>query len=150
MLVPNVPALRFLPVSDSVAEYLHRWILAIAVVGSFGLLTCGIFKVAGTSDGVTALQMDIKIDGITREIMETALDQAKEGRLHILGEMARTLSAPRDDIKGKVVAAGGKVTGSVSKNTDYLLAGEGGGSKRDKAETLGVTVISEEDLEGMI
>jgi polyribonucleotide nucleotidyltransferase len=47
------------------------------------------FKVAGTATGVTALQMDIKIDGITREIMEQALAQAREGRLHILGKMAR-------------------------------------------------------------
>ena len=51
------------------------------------------FKVAGTDSGVTALQMDIKIDGITREIMETALAQAKEGRLFILGEMAKNISA---------------------------------------------------------
>jgi polyribonucleotide nucleotidyltransferase len=52
------------------------------------------FKVAGTKDGVTALQMDIKIDGITREIMQKALDQAYEGRQHILGEMAKTISEP--------------------------------------------------------
>jgi small-conductance mechanosensitive channel len=50
LLVPKVPALRFLPMSDSTAEYLHRWIVAIAVVGSFGLLTCGIFRLAGTSE----------------------------------------------------------------------------------------------------
>ncbi len=50
LLVPNVPALRFLPMSDSTAGYLHRWIVAIAVVGSFGLLTCGIFRLAGTSE----------------------------------------------------------------------------------------------------
>jgi small-conductance mechanosensitive channel len=50
LLVPNVPALRFLPMSDSTAAYLHRWTMAIAVVGSFGLLTCGIFRLAGTSE----------------------------------------------------------------------------------------------------
>jgi len=61
-----------------------------------------------------------------------------------------TLSAPRNDVKAKVVAAGGKVTGSISKNTNFLLAGEGGGSKRDKAESLEVPVISEEDLEAML
>ena len=53
------------------------------------------FKVAGTADGVTALQMDIKINGITKEIMEVALTQAKAGRLHILGEMNKVLSASR-------------------------------------------------------
>ncbi|CAN0598536.1 unnamed protein product, partial [Laminaria digitata] len=53
------------------------------------------FKVAGTSEGITALQMDIKIQGITDEIMEIALDQANAARLHILGEMAKVISAPR-------------------------------------------------------
>ena len=53
------------------------------------------FKVAGTDDGVTSLQMDIKIAGITEEIMKVALEQAKGGRLHILGEMAKAITASR-------------------------------------------------------
>ena len=53
------------------------------------------FKVAGTAEGITALQMDIKIDGITGEIMSTALDQARAGRLHILNEMKLSISEPR-------------------------------------------------------
>jgi polyribonucleotide nucleotidyltransferase len=56
------------------------------------------FKVAGTAEGITALQMDIKIQGITEEIMRIALAQAKEGRLHILGEMANALTAPRAEL----------------------------------------------------
>ncbi len=56
------------------------------------------FKVAGTAEGVTALQMDIKIEGITEEIMKQALAQAKTGRLHILGEMANALTAPRQEL----------------------------------------------------
>ncbi len=56
------------------------------------------FKVAGTSEGVTSLQMDIKITGITKEIMEQALAQAKDGRLHILGEMAKALTSAREDL----------------------------------------------------
>jgi len=56
------------------------------------------FKVAGTSEGVSALQMDIKIDGITEEIMKTALAQAKAGRLHILGEMSNALTTPRSEL----------------------------------------------------
>ena len=56
------------------------------------------FKVAGTSNGVSALQMDIKIEGITEEIMKQALQQAKAGRLHILGEMANALTAPRSEL----------------------------------------------------
>ena len=54
------------------------------------------FKVAGTREGITALQMDIKIDGITREIMEQALSQARAGRLHILDEMDKALASPRE------------------------------------------------------
>ena len=61
-----------------------------------------------------------------------------------------TLSAPRDDIAARILSAGGKVSGAVSKNTHYLLAGEGGGSKLDKALTLGVAVIGEAELEGLL
>src|SRR5262249_45268773 len=53
------------------------------------------FKVAGTKDGVTALQMDIKVEGVTPEIMKVALEQAREGRLHILGEMNKVIQEPR-------------------------------------------------------
>ncbi|HRQ64982.1 MAG TPA: polyribonucleotide nucleotidyltransferase, partial [Xanthomonadaceae bacterium] len=56
------------------------------------------FKVAGTSEGISALQMDIKIDGITEEIMKIALAQARDGRLHILGEMAKVIDAPRQEM----------------------------------------------------
>ncbi|MRU32300.1 polyribonucleotide nucleotidyltransferase, partial [Xylella fastidiosa subsp. multiplex] len=56
------------------------------------------FKVAGTSEGVSALQMDIKIEGITEEIMRQALQQAKVGRRHILGEMDKALAAPRAEL----------------------------------------------------
>ena len=56
------------------------------------------FKVAGTKDGITSLQMDIKITGITFEIMEQALSQAKDGRVHILGEMNKALSSSRSDV----------------------------------------------------
>src|SRR5690606_34431825 len=56
------------------------------------------FKVAGTSEGISALQMDIKIQGITEDIMKVALAQAKQGRLHILGEMAQALTAPREEL----------------------------------------------------
>lgn len=61
-----------------------------------------------------------------------------------------TLSAPRNEIKDRIQTAGGKVSGSISSKTDYLLSGEGGGSKRDKAETLGVTIISEADLDELL
>jgi len=56
------------------------------------------FKVTGSANGITALQMDIKISGVTKEIMTQALEQAKEGRIHILGEMAKTIATSRDDL----------------------------------------------------
>ena len=56
------------------------------------------FKVAGTTNGVTALQMDIKIQGITKEIMQVALAQAREGRMHILGHMQRAIPAAREEL----------------------------------------------------
>ena len=91
------------------------------------------FKVTGTSQGITALQMDMKIEGITIDVMRTALQQAKEGRLHILGKMLETLSAPRknlnpfapriismqinpDKIKD-VIGSGGKVIRSIVEQT---------------------------------
>jgi polyribonucleotide nucleotidyltransferase len=60
------------------------------------------FKVAGTQDGITALQMDIKINGITSDIMQAALNQAKDGRLHILDKMSEALTAPRSELNGNV------------------------------------------------
>ena len=56
------------------------------------------FKVAGTDSGITSLQMDIKVNGITEEIMEKALQQAKDARVHILKEMGKTISKSRDDV----------------------------------------------------
>ena len=91
------------------------------------------FKVAGTSEGVSALQMDIKIEGITEEIMKQALQQAKAGRLHILGEMAKALTAPREELSDyaprlltikihpdkirEVIGKGGSVIQAITKET---------------------------------
>ncbi|MGR4897316.1 polyribonucleotide nucleotidyltransferase [Stenotrophomonas sp. LARHCG68] len=91
------------------------------------------FKVAGTSEGVSALQMDIKIEGITEEIMKKALEQAKAGRLHILGEMAHALTAPRAELSDyaprlltikihpdkirEVIGKGGSTIQAITKET---------------------------------
>jgi polyribonucleotide nucleotidyltransferase len=91
------------------------------------------FKVAGTSNGISALQMDIKIQGITEEIMKVALAQAKAGRLHILGEMASALTAPRAELSDfaprlitikihpdkirEVIGKGGSVIQAITKET---------------------------------
>ena len=61
-----------------------------------------------------------------------------------------TLSRARSDYKSLIEKTGGKVTGSISRSTSYLLAGEGGGSKRDKAATLGIPVITEHELQSML
>ncbi len=91
------------------------------------------FKVAGSEQGISALQMDIKIEGITEEIMRIALDQAKQGRLHILGEMAKALSTPREEMSEfaprlltlkihpdkirEVIGKGGSVIQAITKET---------------------------------
>jgi len=89
------------------------------------------FKVAGTKDGITSLQMDIKITGITFEIMEQALSQAKDGRVHILGEMNKALSASRADV-GKHTPKMEKIT--VDKKDIAAVIGKGGATIREIVE----------------
>jgi len=95
------------------------------------------FKVAGTAEGVTALQMDIKIGGVTKDIMQQALKQAREGRLHILGKMAETLSAPRAEMSSFAP----RIT-TIYVKTDKIrdVIGTGGKNIRNITETTGVTV----------
>jgi len=100
------------------------------------------FKVAGTEDGVTALQMDIKIDGITREIMERALEQAKEGRLHILGEMAKTLGAPREDMSEYAPRI---ISFKIHPEKIRDVIGKGGATIRSITEETGTTIDIEDD-----
>jgi polyribonucleotide nucleotidyltransferase len=95
------------------------------------------FKVTGTADGITACQMDIKIDGLRYDIMEQALDQAREGRLHILGKLVETIATPREDVKkhapkiimrtipgafiGALIGPGGKVIQELQKATGTTI-----------------------------
>ncbi len=95
------------------------------------------FKVAGTKDGITSLQMDIKITGITFEIMEQALKQAKDGRIHILGEMNKALSKSREDV-GKHTPKMEKIT--VDKKDIATVIGKGGATIRDIVEVSGAKV----------
>ena len=95
------------------------------------------FKVAGTKDGITSLQMDIKITGITFEIMEQALSQAKDGRVHILGEMNKALSASRSDV-GKHTPKMEKIT--VDKKDIAAVIGKGGATIREIVEKSGAKV----------
>ncbi len=95
------------------------------------------FKVAGTKDGITSLQMDIKITGITFEIMEQALKQAKDGRIHILGEMNKSLSKSRADV-GKHTPKMEKIT--VDKKDIATVIGKGGATIREIVEVSGAKV----------
>jgi len=96
------------------------------------------FKVTGTADGITACQMDIKIQGLSMDIMEKALLQAKEGRIHILNKITETIAEPRADVKphapkmvmmeipkdfiGAVIGPGGKIIQQMQKDTDTVIA----------------------------
>ncbi|MBP2615838.1 polyribonucleotide nucleotidyltransferase [Chryseobacterium jejuense] len=96
------------------------------------------FKVTGTADGITACQMDIKIQGLSMDIMEKALMQARDGRLHILNKITETISEPRADVKphapkmvvmeiakdfiGAVIGPGGKIIQQMQKDTDTVIA----------------------------
>ncbi|GAB6012391.1 polyribonucleotide nucleotidyltransferase [Viscerimonas tarda] len=95
------------------------------------------FKVCGTKDGITATQMDIKVDGLSYEILENALNQAREGRLHIMGKILETLSEPREDFKlnvprieviiipkdfiGAVIGPGGKIIQGLQEETGSVI-----------------------------
>ncbi|MCC6182446.1 MAG: polyribonucleotide nucleotidyltransferase, partial [Bacteroidia bacterium] len=96
------------------------------------------FKVCGTKDGITAVQMDLKVNGLPYEVMEKALLQAKEGRLHIMGEILKTIDAPREEYKesvprfetmtipgefiGAVIGPGGKVIQDIQKKTNATIS----------------------------
>ncbi|HEB95209.1 MAG TPA: polyribonucleotide nucleotidyltransferase [Sedimenticola thiotaurini] len=103
------------------------------------------FKVAGTENGINALQMDIKIDGITREIMEIALDQARAGRLHILGEMNKAISAPRAEMSEHAPRI---ISFKIDPEKIRDVIGKGGTTIRSITEETGATVDVSDD--GMI
>jgi polyribonucleotide nucleotidyltransferase len=103
------------------------------------------FKVAGTAEGVNALQMDIKIDGITREIMEVALNQAKEGRLHILGEMNKAINAPREEMSEHAPRI---ISFKIDPDKIRDVIGKGGATIRSITEETGATIDITDD--GMV
>lgn len=100
------------------------------------------FKVAGSRDGITALQMDIKIEGITREIMQVALNQAKGARLHILGVMEQAISTPRGDISQFAPRIH---TIKISPDKIKDVIGKGGSVIRALTEETGTTIEIEDD-----
>lgn len=100
------------------------------------------FKVAGTDKGITSLQMDIKITSITEEIMKIALAQAKEGRLHILGEMAKALTAGREDVSANAPRI---TTFQIPRDKIREVIGTGGKIIREICEVTGAKVDIEDD-----
>jgi polyribonucleotide nucleotidyltransferase len=100
------------------------------------------FKVAGTKDGVTALQMDIKVEGVTPEIMKVALDQAREGRLHILGEMNKVISQPREKMSDWAPSI---ITLKIDPEKIRDVIGKGGAVIRQITEETGTTIDIEND-----
>jgi polyribonucleotide nucleotidyltransferase len=100
------------------------------------------FKVAGTHDGVTALQMDIKITSITREIMKVALDQARDGRLHILGEMNKVLSKPNETMSEWAPTI---ITMKIDPEKIREVIGKGGAVIRQITEETGTSIDIEND-----
>ena len=100
------------------------------------------FKVAGSEQGITSLQMDIKITSITEEIMRTALAQARDGRLHILGEMAKALARARESVSDNAPRI---TTFSIPKDRIREVIGPGGKVIREICETTGTKIDIEDD-----
>lgn len=116
------------------------------------------FKVTGTKDGITATQMDIKVDGLPYEVLEQALEQARQGRLHIMGEMMKVMSEPRPELKphvprivqitipgefiGAVIGTGGKVIQEIQKVTGTTIT-------ITEQDNTGIVDIFGEDKDGM-
>lgn len=114
-----------------------KWTVLSDILGDEDHLGDMDFKVTGTDKGITACQMDIKIQGLTMDIMEQALMQAKDGRMHILGEMMKTIDKPNEDVKahapklvmmeipkdfiGAVIGPGGKIIQQLQKDTDTVI-----------------------------
>ncbi len=106
------------------------------------------FKVTGTADGITACQMDIKIEGLAYNIMEAALAQARDGRLHILGKITDVLAAPKEDVKAYAPKI---ITRTIPGNFIGALIGPGGKVIQELQKATGTTiVINEVDEQGVI
>jgi polyribonucleotide nucleotidyltransferase len=120
----------------------ERFAVLVDILGDEDHLGDMDFKVAGTEEGVTALQMDIKIEGINHQIMQVALEQARKGRLHILGKMAESLTGPRQDISNFAP----RIT-TIKVNPDKIrdIIGKGGATIRALTEETGTTIDITDD-----
>jgi polyribonucleotide nucleotidyltransferase len=120
----------------------NRFAVLTDIIGDEDHLGDMDFKVAGTTQGVTALQMDIKIEGINREIMEVALKQAREGRLHILGVMNQAISTPRAELSEFAPRI---ISFKINPEKIRDVIGKGGSTIRALTEETGCTIDIEDD-----
>ncbi|MEQ8928172.1 MAG: polyribonucleotide nucleotidyltransferase [Fulvivirga sp.] len=120
------------------------------------------FKVTGTENGITATQMDIKVDGLSYEVLKQALEQAREGRLHILNEMKKTIAAPKADLKpnaprsvkltidkdliGAVIGPGGKIIQQIQKDTGATVVIE----EIDNHGEVSIFAVDQESMDGAL
>lgn len=125
-------------ISDSATK---RYAILSDILGDEDHLGDMDFKVTGTEKGITACQMDLKVDGLTYEVLEEALNQAKEGRLHILNEMKKTISQPNPDLKPHTPRA---FTIVIEKEMIGALIGPGGKVVQEIQKTTGATIVIEE------
>lgn len=141
-----------------IADSTGRYAVLSDILGDEDHLGDMDFKVTGTSDGITACQMDIKVDGLSFEVLKKALEQAREGRLHILNEMSTTINTPREDYKphaprivqmtiprefiGAVIGPGGKIIQEMQRETGATITIE-------EIDNKGVIDISSENKESI-
>jgi polyribonucleotide nucleotidyltransferase len=125
-------------ISDSATK---RYAILSDILGDEDHLGDMDFKVVGTEKGITAVQMDLKVDGLTYDILKEALDQAKEGRLHILAEMNKTISKANADLKPHTPRA---YTIVIEKEMIGAVIGPGGKVVQEIQKTTGATVVIEE------
>ena len=106
------------------------------------------FKVTGTADGITATQMDIKVDGLSYEVLAKALEQARQGRLHILGKLTECIAEPREDFRPFVPRI---VQIIIPQDSIGAVIGKGGETIQDIQKTTGTTItITEKDGKGIV
>jgi polyribonucleotide nucleotidyltransferase len=125
-------------ISDSATK---RYAILSDILGDEDHLGDMDFKVTGTEAGITACQMDLKVDGLTYDVLKQALDQARHGRLHIMNEMKKTISSPNPDLKPHAPRA---VTITIEKELIGAVIGPGGKVVQEIQKVTGATIVIEE------
>ena len=146
-------------ISDSATG---RWAVLSDILGDEDHLGDMDFKVTGTADGITATQMDIKVDGLSYEVLAKALEQARQGRMHILGKITETIAEPREDYRefvprivqiqipkdfiGAVIGPGGKVIQEIQKTTGTTITI----TENDECGVVDIFGVDKEALDGAL